>query len=122
MIERLDRVLDHSARARLARWYWAAMFLGPSGPSVLAQGSERLAAWLADGRAEPSEIEHAREFLTTERHRKRLERASRNDPEYLALETVLSQQGARDLFTGELISVRGCSRRATRRSASTCTI
>jgi hypothetical protein len=106
MSERLDRVLDHDARGRLARWYWAMMFLGARQAGKLNEGPERLAQWLADGGAEPSEIQRARAFLESDDYDERLTRATRRDPEYFVLEAVLSKRGARDFFTGELISVR----------------
>lgn len=105
LADRLERVLDRRARQRLMSWYWATVLTAPPVMAFSASAASVLEAWVSDSGDAPELVRTAQAYLASDEFRLQISgRASR--PHRLVLEAILSRQGARDFYTGELISVR----------------
>ena len=110
LADRLERVLSRRARQRLMSWYWATALTAPRLTALSAASASALEAWISDsaegGSAEaPEPVRTAQTFLASREFRLQIARRA-SQPHKLALEAILSRRGARDFYTGELISVR----------------
>lgn len=110
LADRLERVLSRRARQRLMSWYWATVVMPPPLTAFSQASAFALEEWINDSSGSettdpPELVRKAQTFLASPDFRWQIaRRATRSHT--LALEAILSRQGARDFYTGELILVR----------------